>query len=197
MSIRRTLPAVLILATASAFPAPTSAQVTPRAAASTRATAEVSLTYPSQDAQTGAAPTSIRIDYGQPHLRGRALHTDSLVPYDTPWRTGANAPTTLTSGVDLVIGGQNIAKGSYVLWTLPSRNGWKLIVQRPPADPTQAGTYSEANDVARIDLRRTALQSPVESLSFWLIPSTAPGPQRGELRMAWGASQLSTEWAVR
>ena len=39
----------------------------------------------------------IRVDYGQPHLRGRKILTDSLIPYDKVWRTGANAATTLTA----------------------------------------------------------------------------------------------------
>ena len=175
------------------------AQPTLQAAPSGRATTEVTLSYPRDSAPPGAQPSvSIRIDYGQPHLRGRLLNTDSLVPYDKPWRTGANAATTLTTGVDLVIGGQAVAKGTYVLWTLPSRGGWKLIVQKTevPVMMQAAMTYDAANDVARIDLRQQALPAPIESLSMWLIPSTGRGPARGELRIAWGTIGLSTDWSV-
>ena len=173
------------------------AQPTLRAAPSTRATAEVTLQYPRESAPAGAQPVTIRIDYGQPHLRGRTLHTDSLVPYDRPWRTGANAATTLTTGVDLVIGGQPVPAGTYVLWTLPSRSGWTLIVQRSGTAAQAEGRYDPANDVARIPLRQQTLAAPAESLTMWLVPSTAPGVQRGELRLAWGATMLSAEWAVR
>ncbi len=140
-------------------------------------------------------PLVIQIDYGQPHLRGRVLHTDSLVPYDKAWRTGANGSTTLTTDVDLVVGGVTLAKGKYVLYTIPSRTTWKLVVQRDANQtPMQ---YSDSNDVARIDLRHTTLASPVESLTMWLIPSLQPGPARGELRIAWGNDQLATDWAIR
>lgn len=191
--------AIPFLVTLLASAATAHAQPALRAAPSSRATSEVTLSYPRDSAPAGAEqPVTIRLDYGQPHLRGRALHTDSLVPYDKPWRTGANAATTLTTGVDLVIGGQPVPKGTYVLWTLPSRAGWKLAVQKSSAPGTMqaAMVYDPANDVARIDLQQQTLPAPIESLTMWLIPSTAPGPARGELRIAWGTVGLTTAWSV-
>ena len=81
-------------------------------------------------APPAAKPLVIRVDYGQPHLRGRILHTDSLLPYDKPWRLGANGVTTLTTDVDLVLGGATIPSGTYVLYAIPGRATWKLVVQR-------------------------------------------------------------------
>jgi Protein of unknown function (DUF2911) len=156
-----------------------------------RGSSEVHLGVPQSDAK----PLSIKLDYGQPHLRGRTLHTDSLVPYDKPWRMGANENTTLTTEVDLVLGGATLPKGSYVLYTIPGRNTWKLVIQRSVGQP--AIVYSDSNDVARIDLRHTNLTSPIESFTMWLIPSTTPGPGRGELRLAWGTDQLSADWSVK
>ena len=157
-----------------------------------RGTTEVLLTFADSAARASAQPAKIRVDFGQPHLRGRALHTDSLVPYDRVWRTGANDATTLTTDVDLTIGGANVPKGTYVLQTLPARAGWKLLIQKAGATPNDAPT-----DVARVDLRRTTLPAAIESLTFWLIPSTQPGQARGELRLAWGTSLLATDWVVR
>jgi hypothetical protein len=171
-----------------------SAQAALRPSPSGRATSEVTLAYPQGQAPAGAQPMSIRLDYGQPHLRGRTLHTDSLVPYDKAWRTGANAATTLKTDVDLVIGGATVPKGTYVLYTLPSRAGWKLIIQR---SANQTAEYDPAYDVARVDLRLQALAAPIESLTMWLIPSTQPGAARGELRMAWGTTALSTDWMLK
>src|SRR4051812_36287225 len=88
-----------------------------RAALSGRGTTEVLLTLVDSVARASAQPAKIRVDYGQPHLRGRRINTDSLVPFDKPWRLGANDPTTLTTDVDLVIGGANVPKGTYVLQT--------------------------------------------------------------------------------
>jgi hypothetical protein len=178
-----------------------SAQAGLRPAPSGRATSVVSLSVPRDPAapapaagQAAPPPVTIVVDYGQPHLRGRKLHTDSLVPYDSAWRTGANDATTLTTGVDLVLGGATLPAGKYVLYTIPTRGDWKLIIQKSAG---QTAEYKKELDFARVDLERTALASPVESLTMWLIPSTAPGKASGELRIAWGASQLTTPWTLK
>jgi hypothetical protein len=188
----------LITLIATLVPATLAAQVPMQVAPSSRGTTEVTLVPVDSATRANSKPSVIRIDYGQPHLRGRVLHTDSLVPYDQPWRTGANAATTLTTDVDLVIGGSTLPKGKYRLETFPSRSGWKLLIQRdvdPPPGPPQP--YNPANDLARIDMRQTALASPIESLSMWLIPARGAGSPRGELRIAWGNVQLSTDWAAK
>ena len=171
-----------------------SAQPALRPAPSGRGIAEVVLSPPQGTPSVTPNPV-IRVDYGQPHLRGRQLFTDSLVPYDRAWRTGANALTTFRTDVDLTIGGVNVAKGIYAVFTLPARSGWTLILQR---NENQSATeYTTERDVARIPLRHMALTTALESLTFWLIPSTASGAGRGELRFAWGREQLSADWVVR
>lgn len=159
-----------------------------------RATSEVVLAYPQGQAPPGATNLSIKVDYGVPHLRGRALHVGDVVPYDAAWRTGANASTTLSTGANLQLGGVAVPKGTYVVYTLPTRQGWTLILQRPVGQSATA--YDAAHDVARINLRQATLPQPVESLTMWLIPSTATDAARGELRLAWGTVQLATDWVV-
>ena len=117
------------------------------------------------------------------------------MPYDKPWRLGANANTTLTTDVDLVLNGTMIGRGTYVLYAIPNRTLWTLVVQRNIGQ--SAMQYADSADVARIPLRHVALQSPVESLTMWLIPSLEAGPARGELRFAWGTHQLSTSWSIK
>lgn len=173
-----------------------SAQATIRLTPSGRGTSAVAVMPPAdQPADSTAPPRQIRLDYGQPHLRGRALHTDSLVPFDKVWRTGANATSTLTTDLDLVIGGVNVPKGEYALFTLPSHAGWKLILQKH-AGQTIAD-YNAAQDVARIDLTRRHLTAPLESLTMWLIPATTSGKAQGELRISWATFELTTPWSVR
>lgn len=170
------------------------AQAGLRPAPSGRGTSEVILTVPGPQGQPSGPEMKIRVDWGQPHLRGRTLHTDSLVPYDQPWRTGANASTTLSTDVDLDVGGVTLPKGKYVLFTLPGRAGWTLMVQK---DVGQGGEYKAENDVGQVTLRVRQLAQPLESLTMWLIPSTAPGQARGELRLAWGTTEVATDWTVR
>ena len=174
------------------------AQPNLRPAPSGRATSVVTLTVPAQQgaaAPQTAQPVTIKLDYGQPHLRGRTLHKDTtLVPYDRPWRTGANDATKLTTGVDLVIGGAAVPAGEYVLYTIPTRGDWKLIIQKSSG---QTAEYDEFKDLVRVDMKRRNLSEPVESLTMWLIPSTAPGKGAGELYLAWGTTAVSTPWSVK
>jgi hypothetical protein len=103
--------------------------------------------------------------------------------------------TTFRTDVDLTIGGAALAKGTYALFTLPAAAGWKLIFQKNENQSPTA--YDQKLDVLRIDLRKRTRTEPIESLTFWVIPSTASGAARGELRFAWGADELSTDWVVR
>ena len=190
---------VLSLAASDALTAQAGLRPSPSGRATSVVTLAVPRPQPAPNAQPAAPPANeppitIALDYGQPHLRGRTLHTDSLVPYDKPWRTGANDPTTLTTGVGLVVGGATIPAGKYVLYTIPTRGDWKLIIQKSAG---QTAEYKPELDVARVDLRRRALAEPIESLTMWLIPSTAPGNASGELRLAWGATLVSTTWTVK
>lgn len=171
-----------------------------RAAPSTRAIAEMSLTFADTAAQRAAGkPAIVRIDYGQPHLRGRTLLTDSLVPMGKVWRLGANAATLFTTDVDLTIGGKEVAKGRYVAQLLPERTGWTLILQRETTGAAQVNVaaYDAAKDYARIPLAATTLTTAQESLVITLVPSTAPGTQKGDLTIAWGTVHLKADWVVR
>jgi anti-sigma-K factor RskA len=171
-----------------------------RAAPSTRAIAEVSLTFADTAAQRAAGkPALIRLDYGQPHLRGRRINTDSLVPVDKVWRLGANAATLFTTDVPLTIGGVAVPAGRYIAQMLPARSGWTLILQPETSGAAEVmlPPYDASKDAARIPMRASTLATPLESLTMWLVPSTAPGAQKGEVRIGWDTVLLTAEWAVR
>jgi len=192
MSPRIAFLATLLLPAAAT---PGLAQIVLQAAPSTRATAEVALTPATAQPGAFAPARVIRLDYGQPHLRGRSLHTDSLVPYDQSWRLGANNATTIRTDVDLTLGTADLAAGTYVLEAIPTRATWLLVIHR--ISGTNAEGENILAEVSRVPLRRRELHQPMESLTMWLIPSREPGPARGELRFAWGMSELSTDWLVR
>jgi hypothetical protein len=121
------------------------------------------------------------------------------VPIGTVWRLGANAATLFTTDVDLTIGGKDVPKGRYVAQVLPATTGWTLILQAETtgAASVNVAPYDATKDAARIELRQSTIATPLESLSIWLVPSTTPGAQRGELRIGWDTVMLTTEWVVR
>ena len=202
-SVGRGLRAVLLLTLAAAQPVRGQQAVSADAAAlasqpSGRAQTRVELRRRTGD----RSRLFVTIDYGQPHARGRTI-VGGVVPFDVPWRTGANEATSLTTDVDLVIGGAVVPKGSYTLYTLPSRGGWKLIINK---NTGQWGTeYRQEHDLARVDLQTSELREPLESFTIWLVPDVTRNEQggvsgglpRGVLRLAWGTVELSTDWRVR
>jgi hypothetical protein len=157
-----------------------------------RATTAVSLTRVGAAAGSERpAPAKIMIDYGQPHLRGRDVLT--LMPLGTEWRLGANTSTSITTDLDLVIGGASVPKGTYTLWTIRSATGTKLIINKQTG---QWGTsYNAAQDLARVDMRTKRLTQPLEALQITLVP-LQNGPS-GVLRVVWGTVELETDWSVK
>ena len=133
----------------------------------------------------------VSINYGRPQKRGRTVY-GGIVPWNQVWRTGANAATGFTTSADLVANGTTIPAGSYTLWTLPSPNGWKLIINRQTG---QWGTeYDPARDLARIDLREERLSSPVETFTMNVEPVAGRG---GVLSIAWDDRRFVLPFEVR
>lgn len=89
--------------------------------------------------------TPITIEYSRPSKRGRAIFGD-LVPYDVMWRTGANKNSIITFGDDVMIGGAEVKKGSYAIFTKPSMNAWEIYFY---SDTENWGT-PEAWDDAKV-----------------------------------------------
>lgn len=118
---------------------------------------------PPGTAQVMLKGKNISIDYSRPFLKGRKVGQE-LAPYGKVWRTGANEATTLTTDIDLDIGGTKVPEGKYTLWTLPSEGTWKLIVNKQTG---QWGTkYDESQDLARIDMKKSSLPQTVEQFTI-------------------------------
>ncbi len=129
------------------------------------------------------------LDYGRPFRRGRDVF-GGVVPWDIVWRTGANAATQFRTSAALRIGVARIPAGTYTLWTLPSPEGWKLIVN---AQTGQWGTqYDPERDVARVQLSSAALAEPVDQLTLGFEQRG----QEGTLVIAWDRTRLSVPLRV-
>jgi hypothetical protein len=188
-------PTVAFALVACVLAVPVDAQSTLRLAASTRATVEVTLAPPRAQGAPAPTPQKVRIDYGQPHARGRVVEGALKADLDTVWRLGANEATTLATDVDLVIGGAAVPKGKYSLYAQTSSSGgWQLIINR---NTGQWGTeYLKDKDLARVNLTGRTLPAAMESLAITLVPA-GDGSPRGDLRITWGTREFTTTWAAK
>lgn len=129
----------------------------------------------------------VTISYGRPFMKGRKI-MGGLVPYGQVWRTGADEATKLTTEVDLMIGTLLVPKGSYALFTLPTEQGWKLIVNKK-AEQWGAFGYSQAEDLGRVDLKVGKTAKPVEQFTMSLAKA-GPG---GMLKLEWENTAVSVD----
>ena len=61
--------------------------------------------------------------YGRPAANGRTVMGE-LVPFGSPWRTGANEATTIHLPFAAEINGVELAPGKYTIYTTPGETEW-------------------------------------------------------------------------
>jgi hypothetical protein len=183
---------IALLALALLTAAPLAAQEL-RAPLSTRATFSMPLAPPRVQGQPAPTPLTVTIDYGQPHARGRQVPAE-LATDGTIWRTGANTSTTLKTEADLVIGGANVPKGNYSLYTVRLNGQYFLIINN---NTGQWGTeYDPTKDLVRVPMRSAMLHQVQESLQIAMVPADNQSA-RGVLNILWGNLALSVDWSAR
>lgn len=129
--------------------------------------------------------TDLSITYSRPGVKGRTLWGD-LVPYDQPWRTGANEATTFTTSDPIEFGGKKLEAGTYSLLTIPGAREWTVVLN---GDPELWGTnaYTSEKDVVRVAAKpTTAPHQEWLSLGFENL-----GPDQADLVMRWGTLQVA------
>ena len=132
----------------------------------------------------------VTIYYGRPLSRDRVIW-GTVVPWDKAWRLGADEATTLVLQSGIVIGGVTVPAGAYTLYMVPSQNGVsKLAISKTigawgiPVD--------ETHDLARVDLKKEALDPQVDQLTLSLGRGSAANS--GVLKIAWEKTQYSVEF---
>ncbi len=117
--------------------------------------------------------TKVEIEYERPSVRNRKIF-GGLVPWNKVWRTGAGYCTKISFDKSVKVGGQQIDKGRYSLFTIPNKEEWVIIFNR---DTTLYGSYNydPALDVARFSSKSTPSNRRYETLTFDidLVPNNA------------------------
>jgi hypothetical protein len=135
---------------------------------------------------------TVTIVYGRPYTKDPKTGAPrkiwgELVPFGKVWRTGADEATLLTTTQPLDIGGTSVPAGTYSIFTQPEQNGGaKLIVNKQTG---QWGTkYDEKQDLVRIDMKKEAVDKPVDQFTMTLEKNPAGG---GTLKLTWENTQYS------
>ena len=127
----------------------------------------------------------VKVCYGRPSLRGRAMIGGDAVPFGKLWRTGANEPTIFYTPVSLDIAGVAVTPGLYSLYTVPGKTEWEIIVNRATSQWGHEGRYTDEvkqQEVGRGKAKVEPLKQPVETFTIRAEPGTG------------GAQTLLLEW---
>jgi hypothetical protein len=147
----------------------------------------------------------VTIVYGRPYTKdphtGEARKIwGGLVPYGQIWRTGSDEATLLITQKPISFGDTTIPAGAFTLWTLPNEDGTaKLAINKQigqwgvgRGDPKQV--YDESLDVARINLKKDALDKPIDQFTMAIEKNPSGG---GLLKLVWESTQFSVPFTVK
>lgn len=141
----------------------------------------------------------IVVDYSRPLLRGRTNIFGIGADYGATvkgggpvWRAGANATTTLTTQVPLMVGGKRVEPGVYNVFVDLKPGDWTLILTNQPRQPKydpndKVNLYGAYNYDAKFEVARVVMSvdSLDQKLEQFTIAFFTAGPKMVMLTMAW------------
>ncbi|MBI1841690.1 MAG: DUF2911 domain-containing protein [Verrucomicrobia bacterium] len=140
----------------------------------------------------------VTITYGRPFTKDPKTGEPrkiwgSLVPWDKPWRTGADEATLLITQHPLVIGEATIPAGAYTLYTVPSESGGSKL-----AFSKNLGAWGvpvdEKNDLVRVDMKKEPMEKVNDQFAMAVVKSPSGG---GVIKLMWADTQFSVPFAVK
>ncbi|WP_025739411.1 DUF2911 domain-containing protein [Aquimarina pacifica] len=109
--------------------------------------------------------TDVSVEYSRPSMKGRTIFGD-LVPYDKLWRTGANKNTMITFGDDVKVGGKELKKGSYAIFTKPGKESWEITFYSDTENWGTPKKWDDAKVAAKISAKVSTIPMKVETFTL-------------------------------
>ncbi len=147
---------------------------------------------PKSDITQVVGLTDVHIEYSRPSAKGRAVFGD-LVPFGKTWRTGANANTIVTFSEDVKIGGKDLPKGSYSLFTVPRADSWDVIFYKDTNNWGLPAEWNENKVALRTSVKPESLNRNVETLT---IAVNGIGNDSGNLEISWEKTLVAVKFDV-
>ena len=104
-----------------------------------------------QSVQQDFGLSSIKLTYSRPNVKGRKIF-GTQTPFGQVWRTGANAPSKLTFGDDVMLEGKLVPAGEYALYSIPGKDVWTIILSKNTKLWGAMG-YQESDDLLRVQVK--------------------------------------------
>jgi|AntRauTorcE11897_2_1112592.scaffolds.fasta_scaffold13484_1 hypothetical protein len=140
--------------------------------------------------------TEVTVNFGRPGIKDRTYFAEDsdLAPIGGVWRTGANEATTITFSDDVIFGGQEVAAGTYTLFTIPNGDDWTVILNtaltREDGSPTWgAFTYDEAYDATRVSA--AVVNNNAVMMEWFNIYFDTLSDTKAHLNLHWGTTMVA------
>lgn len=137
-------------------------------------------TFAKTDEEKAGLTPKIRIIYSRPVAAGRSVFGE-LVPFDKPWRVGANESTEIQFLTPVKIGDNVVPAGRYTLYAMPTKDFWTVKINLD-VDGWGAYAYRPEMDVASITVPTSTVADVVDAFSIALYE--APSGMV-HLKMGW------------
>jgi hypothetical protein len=133
----------------------------------------------------------IAIEYGRPFLKGRP--ESQMMPADSPWRTGADQATVITSSKALTFGAVKLEAGTpYTINTVPGEKAWQVLFGKLEKPGQWGIPYQQALEIGKAPMQLGKASAPAEQVTI-SIDDTAAG---ATLRVEWGTVSATTPFKV-
>jgi len=136
--------------------------------------------------------TQFSIDYSRPGVKGRELFVE-IEKWGQTWRTGANQGTFLEFDKDATFGGQKVAAGRYLIFSIPGQNEWTWMLYSDLSIGGNVGDYDKSKEVARWTSKTATNDFNVERLTFNFADMTDTS---AKIFMRWGKYSTSFDISV-
>ena len=147
---------------------------------------------PKSDVHQIVGLTDVHIDYSRPSTKGRTIFGD-LVPFGKLWRTGANNNTIVTFSEDVKIGGKDLPKGSYGLYSIPRADSWDVIFYKDTNAWGLPEDWSESKIALKTSAKTENLNRNVETLT---IAVNNLSNDSGHLEISWEKTLVAVKFDV-
>jgi tetratricopeptide (TPR) repeat protein len=109
--------------------------------------------------------TTVNVEYSRPSKNNRKIFGD-LVTYNSMWRTGANKNSIITFSDNVTIGGTEVKKGSYAIFTKPTIGAWEVYFYSNTENWGTPEKWDDALVAAKVMATPVMLNNTVETFTI-------------------------------
>ncbi len=129
--------------------------------------------------------TTVTIDYGRPHVRGRTPVFGGLVEWGHVWTPGANEATTFEATADVTLNGRTVPQGRYSMWLIPAESDWEMVL-----DPRATLYHTQPPEPASDQIRLRVTPQSAEHTEALTFAFPHVDPMGMDMEFRWGGTRV-------